>query len=124
MNRWRELTAALVLVVASCGVKQDAVRVFDVVATGVTWCQDVQDVFAANCTRCHASTLEGAARHEAPITVNFDTYDAAVANAELGLRLMQAGAMPFNGPKVPTDQQALVSAWLDLGMPECDTAGE
>jgi uncharacterized membrane protein len=49
---------------------------------------------APKCTLCHSSTATGAARQEAPTTVNFDTYDAAKSAALQAAIEVNVGAMP------------------------------
>ncbi len=71
----------------------------------------------ASCTGCHSSTLEGADRNGAPADINYDTYDAAVQNAEHGLDEVEEGAMPPNGSVSEEEIQALAD-WIACGMPE------
>ncbi len=49
------------------------------------------------CTGCHSSQLTGAARQSAPAGVDYDTYDAAKANAEHGAEAVNGGSMPPGG---------------------------
>jgi uncharacterized membrane protein len=46
------------------------------------------------CTKCHSAKLTGSARREAPANVNFDTYEAAKANAEEAVSQVHGGSMP------------------------------
>jgi uncharacterized membrane protein len=46
------------------------------------------------CTKCHSSKLKGSARMEAPDNLNFDTYEAAKANAEKAVSEVHGGSMP------------------------------
>jgi len=131
MKQWKTppralagVTVAGFVLAAGCGDKQNAVQSLDVPDTAVTWCSEIEAIFAAHCTRCHASTKQGAERNGAPPNVNFDSYDAAVPNASLAFNLMQSGAMPLGGERVPADELALVSAWQEQGTPRCDATGD
>ena len=74
----------------------------------------------ATCTMCHASTLVGADRNGALVTVNFDTYDAAMTSASRGLERVQAGAMPppGSGLSVSQAQTEELERWIVCGTPE------
>jgi len=88
----------------------------------VTWESDVQAIFAAHCTFCHATGNVGAARNGAPPSVNFDTYGEARESAETALLRMSTRTMPPPGnpvgaQPVDDDELALVQAWFDAGLP-------
>ena len=51
----------------------------------------------AKCTSCHSSTLTGPARANAPAGINYDTYEAAKANASKGMEEVYEGSMPPGG---------------------------
>src|ERR1700759_1739037 len=55
------------------------------------------------CTTCHSSKLTGSARNDAPSDVNFDTYDAAKANAQQAASEVNTGDMP------PPDSKLTIS---------------
>jgi hypothetical protein len=46
------------------------------------------------CNQCHASTLSGKNRYDAPNDVNYDVFAAAKAKAEDGAREVNGGDMP------------------------------
>jgi hypothetical protein len=87
----------------------------------VTYCRDIQPILEASCTSCHSSSLAGAARGGAPAGVDYDTYEAAVANSDRGNSRIQAGTMPPGGGVSSTDL-ALFAAWVAGGTPECSQA--
>src|SRR5262245_499943 len=64
------------------------------------------------CTSCHSSTLTGDARSGAPSRINYDSYDAAVANIDHGLREIEEGAMPPSGAETLTaDEETSLQLW-------------
>jgi uncharacterized membrane protein len=77
----------------------------------------------AYCTRCHASTLSGAARQGAPDHANFDLLD--VVREHAGLIDGRAGSgpagtfttMPPDAPTPSTEERARLSEWLACGAP-------
>lgn len=77
------------------------------------------DIFAT-CTMCHSSTLMGAARNGALVTVNFDTYAAAKASAAKALDRVGAGAMPppGSGRTVTESEKDELERWVLCGTPE------
>lgn len=46
------------------------------------------------CNQCHATTLSGGARHDAPSNINYDVYAMAKAKAEDAAREVNGGDMP------------------------------
>jgi uncharacterized membrane protein len=91
-----------------------------------------QTFFATYCTRCHASTVTGAARNGATIGVNFDTLDGIRANACRIDSFAGSGPngtntiMPFDitslNPVPPQQfptagERAQLSQWLACGAP-------
>jgi uncharacterized membrane protein len=70
------------------------------------------------CENCHASSLSGAQRQDAPGDVNFDTYDAAKASAEESLYEVYNGDMPINGYTVTDEQKQAFYAWAQCGTPQ------
>ena len=82
-------------------------------------------VFATNCLSCHSSTLTGSARNGAPDSLNFDTYEAAVANAADALSEENGGTMPPDTSGIPLldgGQTAALLAWQSAGFPRTSTA--
>jgi hypothetical protein len=86
-------------------------------AAGVDYCHDIQPLLETNCTACHASTLSGAARGGAPVGIDYDTYELAVANAASGNASIQAGTMPPGG--LSPGNRALFAQWIADGMVDC-----
>jgi hypothetical protein len=81
-------------------------------------------VFSTNCLFCHSSTLTGSARQGAPGSINFDTYDAAAANAANAISEVNERAMPPSGSGIPLldgDQTAALLAWQSAGFPRVST---
>lgn len=117
---WLGMVAVLLLL-SGCGDKNDPVS-SDGGGNGnapdtVTYTGDLKAVLDAQCISCHASNKQGAARNGAPVGVNWDTYDAAVASAARGNIRVQAGTMPPTGG-IPQDQRDLFQKWLDQGLLE------
>ena len=80
-----------------------------------------EQVFATNCLACHASNLTGAARNGAPPDVTFNTYEAALPNAERAIvRAVEEMAMPpiASGPLLNEEQRAAMLAWQSAGFPK------
>ncbi|HET6582929.1 MAG TPA: hypothetical protein VFG69_05775 [Nannocystaceae bacterium] len=77
------------------------------------------DIFAT-CTMCHSSTLSGPDRNGALVTVNFDTYAAAMASAAKALDRVRAGAMPppSSGLSVTEAQADELERWVLCDTPE------
>jgi uncharacterized membrane protein len=75
------------------------------------------------CTRCHSSTLTGAARNGAPIGHDFDTFDGVLKVAEHIDEYAAAGPAAVNTlmpPSNPTPSEAerhQLGEWL-----ACETA--
>jgi len=70
------------------------------------------------CMNCHSSTLSGAERHGAPISVNWDTYDGTSALSKAsGNTRVQTGTMPAAALTFTTNdyQKALFQKWLEGG---------
>jgi len=71
------------------------------------------------CTSCHASTLTGDARNDAPEDVNFDTYEAAKEHAEKAVEEVFEGKMPEPDPSIITEEEKQsLYAWGLCGTPE------
>ncbi len=69
----------------------------------------------AKCTGCHSTSVTGAARAGAPAGINYDTYEAAKANAPKGMDEVYEGAMPPGGG-LTADEKAQIYNWAS-----CDT---
>lgn len=82
-------------------------------------------VFATNCLFCHSSELSGSARNGAPNDVNWDTYEAALPNADRAVvRAVEQMTMPpsFSGlPTLNQEQKDAMLAWQDAGFPQFST---
>jgi cytochrome c5 len=70
------------------------------------------------CTRCHSSTLSGAARQGAPADHDFDTYLGVIAVADHVDEHAAAGPtivneeMPPSAPKPTLEERRKLGAWL------------
>jgi uncharacterized membrane protein len=70
------------------------------------------------CLGCHSSSLSGFQRLGAPTSVNFDTYDSAVASASKAVSQVRFGRMPPRGTTPLTaDEQDELFSWVDCGTP-------
>lgn len=100
-------------------------------APTLTWEGFGRDFMTRHCLDCHSQTLEGAARHDAPVGVDFDTPELVRAHAHdidrsAGLGPDAANRSMPPGGVLPTDQErADLSEWLACGAPEtdCDLPG-
>lgn len=69
------------------------------------------------CVLCHASTRTGADRFGAPSGVDYDTYEAAAANAEHGVELVYLGLMPPTSEPEQGEMDAFYN-WGLCGTPQ------
>lgn len=76
------------------------------------------------CTSCHASTLEGEARHGAPTFHDFDTYFGirGVANhvdetSAAGPAAINRG-MPQDNPRPSDEERFMLGEWIACDLPE------
>jgi uncharacterized membrane protein len=75
------------------------------------------------CTRCHASTVTGAARNTAPVGVDFDTLAGIEENVDRIDAQAASGAsrvnlvMPPSGPFPSASERADLGVWLACGAP-------
>ena len=101
-------------------------------ATGVTCPTDStltyqnfgQSFMGTYCLRCHNSALTGAARHDAPTDLNFDTL-AGVKAASKDIDTEAAASatitnesMPPDGEKPTVDDRRKLAEWLACGSPQ------
>lgn len=70
-----------------------------------------------SCVGCHSAALSGNERFGAPGDVNYDTYAAAVANADHGVHEVESGSMPPVGSVSEADKQDFY-AWAMCGTPQ------
>jgi uncharacterized membrane protein len=71
------------------------------------------------CNACHSSALSGAARMNAPVGSNFDSFEGAKAKAGLAASRVNLGQMPPAGSPRPTEEQkADLIAWATCGTPQ------
>ena len=77
------------------------------------------------CTRCHSSTLSGAARSGAPAGADFDTLEGILAHAHHIDQFAASGPhatnilMPPTDPRPTLGERQQLGAWL-----ACETAGD
>ncbi|QSQ21515.1 c-type cytochrome [Pyxidicoccus parkwayensis] len=76
------------------------------------------------CTRCHSSTLTGAARNGAPVGFDWDRIESVRLHAKQMNEEAGANAdgsvnrdMPLNDPRPSDDQRRQLSEWLACGAP-------
>jgi len=69
------------------------------------------------CTMCHASSLQDAARHQAPPQINFDTYTAADSVASEAMQQVSEGRMPppASGIKLTDSEKQQLYEWVQCG---------
>lgn len=107
------LAGALVAGVAACGEDLPSVDC----ATPAVPTYAMVNAFAVSCNTCHASTLSGAARFGAPPGINYDTYEAAKAHAESGVKEVFGGSMPPTGA-LPAGDKEVFYRWGLCGTPQ------
>ena len=87
-------------------------------AGGDTWASYAQGFFATYCTRCHSSTLTGAARNGAP---DGDDWDVEATVRTLAAQIRDVvGVENFMPPSDPTpscDERRRIVRWIDAGTP-------
>jgi len=76
-----------------------------------------------SCAHCHGADKEGPARQEAPVSINFDTIEAAKPFAKEAVEELYEDppAMPpasANLPAVTEAQRSALNAWAQCGTPE------
>jgi uncharacterized membrane protein len=82
-----------------------------------------QTFMTSYCTRCHSSSVTGAARQGAPIGVNYDTVEGVRAHAEMIDLHAAAGPnavnteMPPSGLLPPEAERRQLGEWLACGAP-------
>jgi uncharacterized membrane protein len=87
-------------------------------AAGLTYEGFAKPFMTSYCTRCHASTLSGAARNNAPAGHDFDTYLGIMAVADHVDEHAAAGPsavneeMPPSDPKPTLDERKKLGTWL------------
>jgi hypothetical protein len=74
----------------------------------------------AKCQTCHSTQLEGAARNDATVGVDFDDYDSAVAASERAALYVFQGSMPprNSGIAVTECEKQQLFKWALCGTPE------
>jgi uncharacterized membrane protein len=80
----------------------------------ITWDSWAEDFFATYCTDCHSSELEGAARHGAPETANFDTFEGVEARWNYIIEMATGlnPRMPPTNPEPTDKEREILYAWL------------
>jgi hypothetical protein len=124
--RW----AAIATVMMACGGGGGPVSVFGPPtestcppASTVTYESFGRDFMERYCTRCHASTLEGAARQGAPSFHDFDTVFGVRGVADHVDETTAAGpaavneGMPPDGPRPTLDERLTLGEWIACGTP-------
>jgi len=86
---------------------------------GDTWQSFAQGFFAANCTRCHSSTLTGsAARNGAPTGLDWDVEATVKAHLdEIRDAVGVGNFMPPDAPMPNCDERKRIVAWIDAKAP-------
>ncbi len=83
----------------------------------VTYASFADGFVRNNCRGCHSSALTGAARHRAPVRVNFDTLDDLRMHADrviIRATGPEADMPPAGGPS--DEERRLFEEWLHCGM--------
>jgi len=82
-----------------------------------------QPFMESYCTRCHSSTLMGAARMGAPLLHDFDTlpgitiFTAHIDETAAAGPAATNTAMPIGDPTPSLDERKLLGEWLACGCP-------
>ena len=101
-----------------CPPLDDPLTTPDAGAGGDTWANYAQGFFAGYCSRCHASTLTGAARNGAPDGYDWDV-EATVRVLASQIRAA-VGVDNFMPPAAPTpscDERRRIVRWIDAATP-------
>lgn len=111
----RTLSVAAVAAIASVFIFTGCTKEAEVVEPKITYAADIKPIFVANCTPCH---LAGG-----PNPNKWDEFAQAKAKVTTILDRIQraegtAGAMPFNGKKLPDETIAKIKKWVDDGLLE------
>lgn len=106
----------IIFATAGCGEKADPLSGPLSGESTPTYIQEVKAILDQHCLPCHSTSKSGAQRNGAPITINFDTYELAVANIERANTRIQAGTMPPTGGLAP-EIRTTVLDWLATGTP-------
>jgi uncharacterized membrane protein len=79
--------------------------------------------FSDYCTRCHSTSVTGAARMNAPLDHNFDTLDGVKQEIEHVDEVAAAGPdstntlMPPDGKKPSAEERLKLGEWIACGTP-------
>jgi uncharacterized membrane protein len=102
----------------ACGDGGDSLPEVDCSGTIPTY-SHIKTTSFAKCTICHASAIKGAARVDAPASINFDMYADAKAEAKGAASEVNGGAMPPAGyPKLSDEEKQALYKWALCGTPE------
>ncbi len=85
---------------------------------GDTFATAIAPIFQSRCTRCHSTTLSGAARNGAPLGFNWDD-EASVRQhlAEIRNAIGVLNFMPPSDPRPTCDERRRVVRWIDADAP-------
>jgi len=82
-----------------------------------TWDSVGQPLMLTWCTPCHSEGVPEELRQDAPLGIDFDTYEQTVAwAARIQVRAVYTVDMPPSGG-VPADELALLDEWIRCGTP-------
>ena len=72
------------------------------------------------CMQCHSSSVTGAARNQAPVIVNFDTYADAALWGDMAVTkaAIEESMPPSSVPRLTQEQKSALFAWQAAGFPE------
>lgn len=86
---------------------------------GLTYDGFAAPLFATYCTRCHSTTLTGAARNMAPDGYNWDDRTSVYAHLpQIRAAIGVANYMPYDRPTdLSCDRRHAVVIWIDTGAP-------
>jgi uncharacterized membrane protein len=111
--------AASICVVSACKSESEDPPTVDCTTGTIPTYAQVKPAALAKCTICHATTSTGAARLDAPVGVDFDTYEAAKKNAKQGTIEVDQGTMPpANYMKLLPDEEQAFYKWALCGTPQ------
>lgn len=80
---------------------------------------DLEQGILTICRECHSASVTGAARHNAPPGINFDTYEEFANGGDSAAYVVRYGVMPPQDVAGPTEEQKQeLYDWVLCGKPQ------
>jgi len=120
VKAWTMLAlSSAVCLAAACGSDGEDLPKVDCATGAVPTFTALKAGAFTKCVTCHASTVSGPGRVDAPASINFDTYAAAKAEAKEAASEVNGGAMPpKNWPVLTEEEKTAIYRWALCGTPE------